>query len=296
MILVTGGAGYIGSVVIDNLISRSEQTICLDNLSTGNHSAVNEFAIFARGDVRDSSILEFLFSNYMIEGVIHLAANSLIDDAIADPFAHLDHNVQGSTTILKYAHKYEVEWFLFASSANGNASPYGLSKLITEQMFPWLNFKHGVFRFFNVAGATDRRGEMRRVETHLIPKILNVIERDAELFIYGDDYDTPDGTAIRDYVHVSDIAQAHMDAIKYFRGGGKSFTCNLGSGSGYSVREIITAASEIFGDIPSEIGERRPGDPARLIADTTQAKAILGWEATRDIKEIIQSAWDWRVS
>lgn len=318
-ILVLGGAGYIGSHMVKLLTDQKEEVIVLDNLETGNKESIEDKEVqFYLGDVRDEAVLDQIFDNHDIDSVVHFAAYSLVPESIKDPLKYFSNNVSGMISLLSSMARHNVNTIVFSSTAavygipekipikecdNENPiSPYGLSKLMMEQIVEWANQAYGInyigFRYFNVAGAdkTSAIGEAHKVETHLIPKILESVLAEKEAFeVTGVDYETKDGTNIRDYIHVSDIASAHYSALNYLRSGGESDIFNLGSESGFSVREIIDAARKVTGHpIPTVDKGRRGGDPDILIANSDKAEKILGWvpEYT-SIEDIISTAWNW---
>jgi len=317
-ILVTGGAGYIGSVIVDRLVETGETVIVVDNLSTGNLNAINPQATFIKIDLAATGAKEALqhfIDPHEVEAIIHLASRTLICEAARQPLAYLRENVMMAASLLEFAQEKRLP-FIFSSSANVYApqekpititdridpgSPYGESKYYIERMLRWLRQHKGLpsvsLRYFNAAGATSQRGENRAQETHLLPLVLDVaLGRRPELIIYGDNYATPDGTCIRDYIHVSDLAEAHLLALNVLRDKKPlSPVFNLGSGQGYSVREIIAAASSVTGrHIPCRVGARRPGDPDRLVADYEITRRWLSWRPRHDLNAIIGSAWRWR--
>jgi len=315
-ILVTGGAGYIGSHVASVLIERGFEVVVIDNLTTGHEAAVPGAAILKIGDVRDQAFLDSLFREYKFEGIMHFASHSLVGESMLEPFKYLSENVAGALALLASAARYEVKKFVLSSTANlfdnppaipidesapiRPGSPYGESKYMIERCLKWAerchDIRYATLRYFNAAGAeaSGVRGEDHNPETHLIPNVLKVAlgQRD-EVQIFGDDYDTPDGTCIRDYVHVSDLAEAHLLALAAIEV--QSCCYNLGSGNGFSVREVVRSAEEVTGlTIASRVTERRPGDPAKLVAGSERIRSELGWEAKKsDLNNIMQSAWHW---
>lgn len=315
-ILVTGGAGYIGSHAVSGLIDQGYDVIIIDNLETGYKAAVNEKARFYQGDIRNASFLNDVFSKETIEGVIHFAANSLVGESMVDPIKYFDNNVYGTQVLLKSMIENKIKHIVFSSTAatygepeytpidekhpTNPINPYGEAKLMMEKVMKWSSEAHDLtyvsLRYFNVAGAhkTGMIGESHRPETHLIPIILQVpLGQREHLSIFGDDYDTEDGTCIRDYIHIEDLVSAHILALKYLLEGKSSDVFNLGSGDGYSIMEMIEAAKAATGkDIPAKVAERRAGDPAVLIASNQKAKDVLGWSPKyTDVKDIISSAW-----
>lgn len=317
-VLVLGGAGYIGSHAVKQLLEQGTDVVVIDNLVTGHRRAIIEGAHFYEGDIRDKAFLDEVFTKEKIEAVIHFAASSLVGESVEDPLKYYDNNVYGTQCVLETMAKHDVKYIVFSSTAatygepdqvpitetmsTTPTNPYGETKLAMEKMIAWMEgpygIKHVALRYFNVAGATENGliGEDHRPETHLVPIILEVAlgKRDY-ITIFGDDYDTPDGTCIRDYVHVDDLIEAHILALKYLQDGNESNVFNLGSSQGFSVKEMIEEAREITGhSIPEKIGERRPGDPSILIASPEKAKKVLGWDPKRtEVKRIIKDAWNW---
>ncbi|MBO6304596.1 MAG: UDP-glucose 4-epimerase GalE [Selenomonadaceae bacterium] len=320
-ILVCGGAGYIGSHTVYKLVEAGEDVVILDNLQSGHREAINKKAKFYEGDLRDFAFLDKLFATEKIEAVIHFAANSLVGESMKEPLKYYNNNVHGMEVLLSALVKHNVDKIVFSSTAATYGEPksipikeddptiptntYGETKLAMEKMMRWVEKAHNIrfvsLRYFNAAGATldGSFGEDHNPETHLIPLILKTAlkKRDA-ITIFGDDYDTEDGTCIRDYIHVFDLADAHILALNYLRNGGKSDIMNLGNGKGFSVKEMIEAAKVVTGkEIKVEMGERRAGDPAVLIASSEKAKRILNWQPKFiDVKDIIASAWSWHKS
>ncbi|BCA85529.1 UDP-glucose 4-epimerase GalE [Enterococcus saigonensis] len=320
-ILVLGGAGYIGSHAVDQLITKGYDVVVVDNLLTGHKEAIHKDACFYEGDVRDKAFLENVFKKETIDGVIHFAASSLVGESVEKPLKYFNNNVYGMQILLEVMQANNVKNIVFSSTAatygepkvvpiketaeTDPKNPYGESKLMMEKMMKWCDTAYGMkyvaLRYFNVAGAKSDAsiGEDHDPETHLVPIILQVAlgQREA-LQIFGDDYKTPDGTCIRDYVQVEDLIAAHILALEYLKAGNDSNVFNLGSNNGYSVKEMLEAAREVTGkEIPAKVAPRRAGDPATLVAASDKAKEILGWQpAYTDIKAIIKTAWDWHVS
>lgn len=320
-ILVLGGAGYIGSHAVDQLINKGYEVIVVDNLLTGHKAAVHPDARFYEGDIRDKTFLKSVFEKETIEGVLHFAASSLVGESVEKPLKYFNNNVYGMQVLLEVMHEFDVKNIVFSSTAatygepkefpitestpTNPKNPYGESKLMMEKMMEWCDNAYGMryvaLRYFNVAGAKSDAsiGEDHTPETHLVPIILQVALGQREsLAIYGDDYDTPDGTCVRDYVQVEDLIAAHILALEYLKAGNESNFFNLGSNQGYSVQEMLEAAREVTGkEIPAKIAPRRAGDPSRLVASSAKAQAILGWKPKfTDVKEIIKTAWEWHVS
>ena len=317
-ILVLGGAGYIGSHTVFELIDKGEDVVVADNLQTGHRESVHSKARFYKGDIRDEAFLNDLFKKENISSVIHFDANSLVGESMTDPLKYYDNNLYGTMILLKSMISNGIDKIVFSSTAATYGEPesipiletdkteptntYGETKLSMEKMFKWVSQAHGLryvsLRYFNACGAhiSGKIGEDHYPETHLIPLILQVPNGKREFVsIFGDDYKTKDGTCIRDYIHVTDLAQAHIQAVKYLAEGNKSDIFNLGNGVGFSVNEVIETARKVTGHpIPAKISPRRAGDPAILIASSKKAKNILGWKPKHDsLEEIIETAWRW---
>lgn len=320
-ILVLGGAGYIGSHAVDQLINQGYKVVVIDNLLTGHRQAIHEEAVFYEGDIRDKAFMESVFEKETIEGVMHFAASSLVGESVEKPLKYFNNNVYGMEILLEVMEQFGVKNIVFSSTAatygepeetpirettpTNPKNPYGESKLMMEKMMKWCDNAYGMryvaLRYFNVAGAKSDSsiGEDHNPETHLVPIILQVaLGQRAQLGIYGDDYDTPDGTCIRDYVQVEDLIAAHILALEYLKAGNQSNVFNLGSNNGYSVKEMLEAAREVTGkEIPAKVEPRRAGDPSTLVAASDKAKEVLGWKPKyTDVKDIIKTAWDWHVS
>jgi len=314
-VLVTGGAGYIGSHMVAQLLEEGIETVVLDNLSSGNREAVL-CEKFYEGDIRNTADLKRVFSENDIDSVIHFAASSLVGESMSQPLKYYNNNVYGTSVLLDSMMTNNVKNLVFSSTAAvygevenipitekttvNPRSPYGETKLAMEKMIHWASeasgFKYVSLRYFNACGAhkSSRIGEWREYETHLIPIILKYSMGLRDSFnVFGDDYNTDDGTCIRDYIHVVDLVKAHTAALKYLKNGGVSDTFNLGIGNGFSVLEIIKASEKVVGKkIRYSVSGRRPGDPAVLIASNEKAKKILGWEnKITDLNEIIEDAW-----
>ena len=315
-ILVCGGAGYIGSHAVHQLIEKGESVVIVDNLQTGHRDAVHPKAKFYEGDIRDADVLDKIFTENAIDTVVHFAANSLVGESVEKPLKYFNNNVYGMQILLESMVKHSVDKIVFSSTAavygepkripileddpTEPTNPYGESKRIMEKMMKWVSRANGVrfvsLRYFNAAGAIEDGsiGEDHNPESHLIPLILQVpMGKRDHITVFGEYYPTPDGTCLRDYIHVIDLADAHVLAIDYLRKGGESNIFNLGNGRGFSVKEMIEAAKKATGrDIKVEIGARRAGDPAQLIASSEKAKKVLGWRPKyTDVKQIIQTAW-----
>ena len=317
-ILVCGGAGYIGSHAVHALIEKGEQVVIVDNLQTGHRGALNPKAKFYEGDIRDASVLDKIFTENKVEAVIHFAANSLVGESMEKPLLYFNNNVYGMQVLLEAMVRHGVDKIVFSSTAAVYGEPkrgpiheddetcptntYGETKLTMEKMMKWVSRANGVryvsLRYFNAAGALPDGsiGEDHATETHLIPLILQVpTGRRDYITVFGDDYPTPDGTCLRDYIHVVDLADAHVLALEYLRKGGASDIFNLGNGQGFSVKEMIAAAEKATGrSIKVEIGARRAGDPAQLIASSEKARSVLGWKPQfTDVEQVIGTAWRW---
>lgn len=317
-ILVLGGAGYIGSHTVRELIDAGEEVVIADNLETGHIEAVHPAAAFYQGDIRDRAFVDKIFDSEKIDGVIHFAANSLVGESMTNPLKYYDNNLYGTKVLLESMVAHGVDKIVFSSTAatygepesipilesdrTEPTNPYGETKLSMEKMMKWTGVAHGLryvaLRYFNACGAhvDGEIGEAHNPETHLIPLILQVPNGQREkISIYGDDYDTKDGTCVRDYIHVTDLAQAHILAMKYLVDGGESNVFNLGNGVGFTVKEVIETARKVTGHpIPAEVTPRRGGDPAQLIASSAKAKDVLGWNPEHaDLEEIIATAWKW---
>ncbi|MGE6230201.1 UDP-glucose 4-epimerase GalE [Paenibacillus chitinolyticus] len=316
-IMVTGGAGYIGSHAVAELLDRGEEVVIVDNLQQGHRDAVLD-GKFYEGDLRDEAFLDTVFRENEIDAVIHFAANSLVGESMTDPAKYYHNNVYGTLCLLEKMKKFDVKRIVFSSTAATYGEPektpilesdrteptnaYGETKLSMEKMIKWFDRAHGIksvsLRYFNAAGAHEsgRIGEDHQPETHLVPLILQVaLGQRSHISVFGEDYATPDGTCIRDYIHVSDLADAHVLAVEKLRQGGESGVYNLGSGNGFSVKEVIDIAREVTGHpIPAVLEARRSGDPAVLIASSDRARQDLGWKPKRDnLQAIIASAWAW---
>lgn len=320
-ILVLGGAGYIGSHAVDQLIDKGYEVVVVDNLQTGHKQSIHKNAVFYQGDIRDKGFMQNVFKQETIDGVIHFAASSLVGESVEKPLVYFNNNVHGTQIVLEVMEEFGVKQIVFSSTAatygepkempivettpTNPENPYGESKLMMEKMMKWCDnaydLRYVALRYFNVAGAKADAsiGEDHDPETHLIPIILQTALGQREyLGIYGDDYDTPDGTCIRDYVYIEDLIAAHIAALDYLQKGNESTVFNLGSNTGYSVKEMVEAARQVTGkEIPAKVLPRRLGDPSKLVASSEKAKMILDWQPqVTDIKQIIKTAWDWHVS
>ncbi len=316
-ILVTGGAGYIGSVVVESLVARGDDVTVLDNLSQGHREAVHPGARFVQGDLSDPQAARGVLAGGGFDAVMHFASNTLVGESMAEPFKYVGDNVVNGLNLLRAAVESGAGRFILSSTANlfdkprrqpideqediVPGSPYGESKFILERMLHWLDRVHGLryagLRYFNAAGATAERGEDHAPETHLIPLVLQVALGQRErVEIYGQDYPTPDGTCVRDYIHVVDLAEAHILALEALDQGSRTY--NLGNGRGFSVKEVIDTARAITGHpIPTRVVTRRPGDPAVLVASSEKIRRELGWAPKYpELRTIMEMAWNWHVS
>lgn len=320
-VLVLGGAGYIGSHMVKTLVEAGRDVVVVDALFTGHRAAVNPKAKFYQVDIRDKDALSAVFDQENIEQVVHFAAFSIVPESVANPLKYFDNNTSGMITLLEVMNDHNVKQIVFSSTAAtyGNPvnipiketdpqnpiNPYGESKLMMEKIMAWSDLADGIkwvaLRYFNVAGAAEDAsiGEDHTPETHLVPIILQAAlgQRDY-IEMFGDDYNTPDGFNVRDYVHVLDLADAHLRALKYLADGNDSNQFNLGSATGFSVKEMVESARTATSvAIPSRIGPRRAGDPDILIANSDKARDILGWAPKYDnVQDIIKTAWNWHQS
>jgi UDP-glucose 4-epimerase len=311
-VFLTGGAGYIGSICVEELLKKGHEVTVFDNLTEGHRSAVDPRAKFVQGDLADREGVKKAMSESKAEAVMHFGANALVGESVQNPSKYFRNNVANGVNLLDAMVECGVTKIVFSSTCAtyGNPervpitedhpqkplNPYGLSKLMFEQILKWYETSHGIkhviFRYFNAAGATEKYGEHHRVETHLIPNIIMVaLGKKPIVEIYGDDYDTPDGTCIRDYIHIVDLAQAHILALNKK----ESAVYNLGNGEGYSVLQVLNTVRKITGkEIPSVQKPRRPGDASRLISGSHRAHRDLGWVPQYPkIEQIVESAWKW---
>ena len=317
MILVTGGAGYIGSVTAELLVSRGERVAILDNLDRGHRDAIPDGAVFYEGNVGDRQLTTRIAQENEIEACIHFAALAYVGESVTEPARYFQNNVEQGIALIDSLLAAGVRQMVFSSTCapygepqqipisedhpQNPTNPYGWSKLMMERIMESFDRAYGLcfiaLRYFNAAGATNDRGEAHVPETHLVPNVLAAaLGQIPELSVFGDDYDTPDGTAIRDYVHVADLAMAHILALDYLRSGGTSDYFNLGSGHGYSVKEVIETAQQVTGrKVPFTVAPRRAGDPSRLVADAAKAETVLGWKPEHQtLASIIRTDWEWR--
>lgn len=315
-ILVTGGAGYIGSVMVELLRAQGEHPVVLDDLARGHRAALHESVPFYEGVTGDRALVKKICDDYEIQACIHFAALAYVGESVVDPKLYFEKNVEHGLALLDVLLGAGVRRFVFSSTCatygepqsvpideshpQQPTNPYGLTKLIMEKVLRAYDDAYGLksvaLRYFNAAGATKDRGEDHEPESHLIPNVLAVAlgKRDF-VSVFGGEYPTPDGTAIRDYIHISDLGAAHVLALDWLRKGGESKCINLGNGQGYSVMEVIEMARRLTGHpIPVRMEPARAGDPSRLVANAAMAKAVLGWKPQfPDLESIMQSAWDW---
>ena len=319
-VLVTGGAGYVGSVSVEALVAAGHDVVVLDNLSTGHRTADLAGARLIAGSYGDAATVAKILGTERIDAVLHCAARSTVAESIADPARYYRDNVSGGIVLLDAMRDAGVGRLVISSTAAvygapesvpipetatlAPINPYGESKRTIETAAAWYGSAYGLrsvsLRYFNVAGASPRNGEVHDPETHLIPNILTAAEGGEPLRLFGDDYPTPDGTAIRDYLHVEDLAAAHLAALEATEPGDRrtdvALVCNLGSGTGASVKEVLAAAERVTGQsVPRTIAPRRAGDPPSLVAAIHRAREVLGWTPERSgLDEMIGSAWHWR--
>lgn len=319
-ILITGGAGYIGSHTVKYFQKQNEEIIVVDNLQSGHDASIIVDHLY-RIDIRDKDQLDKVFKTHNIEAVIHFAANSLVGESMEKPYEYYHNNVFGMLCLLDVMKENDVNKIVFSSTAATYGEPksipimesdetsptntYGETKLAMEKMMKWFDQAYGTkyvsLRYFNAAGAygSGEIGEDHHPETHLIPLILQVpLGKRDKIYMFGDDYPTEDGTCVRDYIHVMDLASAHYKALEYLRKGNDSDIFNLGNGNGYSVKQVIETTRKVTSHpIPAEVKERRAGDPATLIASSEKAKSVLGWKPEFDsLEKIIEDAWRWHKS
>ncbi len=319
-ILVTGGAGYIGSHFVRILMKNNIEVVVLDNLSRGHKESIPENVIFENADLLNYEQLERVLKKYSFDAIVHFAAFAYVGESVEKPELYYENNVVGSFNLIKATLNANINKFVFSSTCSlyGNPkeipiseklptnpiNPYAQTKLIIENILRDFDRAYGIksvfLRYFNAAGAdfSGEIGESHQPEPHLIPIVLNTaLGKREKVFIFGDDYETEDGTCIRDYIHINDLGNAHLRALEYLDNGGNTDVINLGTGEGYSVKEIIATAEKVTGvKIKAEITKRRKGDPAILVADNKKAKEILGWKPEYNLNDIISSAYNWHKS
>lgn len=318
-ILVTGGAGYIGSVTVEHLLEQGHEVAAIDNLTTGHRAAVDPRAVFHQADIGDAADLEHIVRAFRPDAVMHLAASALVSESMEKPGKYFHENAEKGRVLLEamVAHGTKIIVFSSTAAVYGEprrhpireedplepTNPYGESKLAFERMLSWYDRIHGIrtcaLRYFNAAGCTARFGEDHEPETHLIPRVLGVAQgRWPDVEVFGADYDTRDGSCVRDYVHVADLADAHRQAIERLADGPTLGAINLGNGQGYSVLEVIRTAEEVTArPIPHRLSPRRAGDPATLVASSDRAREALGWTAANPgLAGILESAWRWHTA
>lgn len=316
-ILVTGGAGYIGSATVEALADAVRDVVVLDNLVYGHRGAVDADIPFYAGDVGDRELVARIVREHAVTACVHFAAYAYVGESVTDPAKYFSNNTVQTNSLLNTLIESGVLRFVFSSTCatygdpiripideahpQNPVNPYGWSKFMTERILESYDAAYGLkfvaLRYFNASGATERCGEHHDPETHLIPNVLNVAAGEQPcVSVFGDDYETPDGTCVRDYIHVADLADAHVRALDHLAGGGDATHINLGNGTGFSVLEVIDAARRVTGrEIPTQFTPRRAGDPSHLIADATKAAEVLGWKPKiSDIDEIISTAWTWK--
>lgn len=315
-VLVAGGAGYVGSVLIERLLAHGDEVVCLDDLSLGHRDAVDARAHFVEGSLADAKLLSDTMTAFNVDSVVHCAARSIVGASNRDPLEYFETNVVGTHVLCRSMMECGVFRLVLSSTAAVYGEPetfpideshsthpvsaYGRSKRMIEEMLEWharaYDFRYLSLRYFNAAGASARYGEDHTPETHLVPIAIDAARSARKIQVYGDDYATRDGTCVRDFVHVEDLADAHVLAISDLRGGGGSDVINLGSGEGHTVLEVLASVGKVTGrDVAYEIAERRPGDPPILVASNGKAESRLGWSPSQSsIERIVSDAWKWR--
>ncbi len=315
-ILVTGGAGYIGSVTVERLRSKGERVVVLDDLARGHRASLDKDVPFYEGSVGDRALVARIAKEHAIEACVHFAAMAYVGESVAEPAKYFENNVEQGVALMGSLLKAGIRHVVFSSTCatygepeqmpisetcpQWPKNPYGWSKFTMERLLESYDHAYGLrfvaLRYFNASGATELRGEYHDPESHLVPNVLAAANgNEPEVAVFGKNYPKPDGTCVRDYVHVADLADAHILALEYLRKGGKSDFINLGTGHGYSVLEVIQAAERVTGTkIRVRIDNPRPGDPPRLVADAKKACAVLGWKPASDLAGILRSQWEWR--
>jgi len=318
-VLVTGGAGYIGSVAVEDLTNRGENVVVLDNLVYGHREAVPEDVPFYEGSIGDKQLIAEIVADHKIDACMHYSAYAYVGESVEQPAKYYENNFVETLHLLDALRDSDVTRFIFSSTCatygvpqripiderhpQWPINPYGWSKLMVERALDSYDHAYGLkyvaLRYFNAAGASERCGEDHDPETHLIPLVLKAaMGKIPEVSIFGSDYETPDGTAVRDYIHISDLSSAHLLALDHLRAGKESQFINLGNGNGYSVKEVIDTARKVTGkDIPVKNAPRRAGDPPQLVGDSRKAREVLGWNPQfPELEKIIESAWNWHQS
>jgi len=318
-VLITGGAGYIGSVAVEDLKNRGEEVVVLDNLVYGHRKAVADGVPFYEGNIGDKELIRRIISEHKIDACMHYSAYAYVGESVEQPAKYYENNFVETLHLLDALRDNGVTKFIFSSTCatygvpqripideqhpQWPINPYGWSKLMVERALDSYDtayrLKYVALRYFNAAGASERCGEDHDPETHLIPLVLKAaMGKIAQVSVFGTDYDTPDGTAVRDYIHISDLSAAHLLALDHLRAGKESQFINLGNGNGYSVKEVIDTAKRVTGrDIPVENAPRRAGDPPQLVGDSKKAREVLGWKPQfPELEKIIESAWKWHLS
>jgi UDP-glucose 4-epimerase len=317
-VLVTGGAGYIGSVAVERLLMSGERVVVLDNFSTGHRGALDPRATVVEGDIQNRSLVTRVLQEHEVDTVMHFAAFIVVPESCSEPLRYFDNNFVGAHSVLSAMQEVGVKQFIFSSTAAvyGNPvsspiteddpksplNPYGLSKRMIEQILEWCASAYGMryvaLRYFNACGASEEHGEDHYPESHLIPNILKAAAGELDcITVYGNDYDTPDGTCIRDYIHIEDLVDAHIRAMAYLRTGNSAIEVNLGNSIGYSVMDVIESVRRVTGrDFAVVFKERRPGDASALVASSDKARQILGWQPQKpEIDTIVRDAWNWKL-
>jgi UDP-glucose 4-epimerase len=316
-VLVTGGAGYIGSVFVEQLVASGEDVVVLDDLSRGHRGALHPDATFYEGRTGDRALVARIAKEHPLDACVHFAALAYVGESVTAPARYYDNNFTQAQVLFEALLDAGVKQVVFSSTCatygvpqetpipeshpQWPINPYGWSKLFVERMLQDFDRAYGLrfvaLRYFNAAGATRKRGERHEPEPHLIPLALAAAAGlRPKLSVFGTDYPTPDGTAVRDYIHIEDLGEAHLLALRHLRDGGDSEYLNLGNGTGYSVLEVIETARKVTGlEVPFENAPRREGDPPRLVGDARRAREVLGWKPKRPaLEEIIGSAWEWQ--
>ena len=318
-VLVTGGAGHIGSVVVEDLQTRGENVVVLDNLIYGHRQAVDESVPFYHGNIGDKNLVKKIIAEHDMTACMHFSAYTYVGESVEQPAKYFENNFVETLHLLDTLRENGVDKFIFSSTCatygvpqripidenhpQWPINPYGWTKLMVERALDAYDAAYGIkyvaLRYFNAAGASEKCGEDHDPETHLIPLVLKAaLGKIPKVSIFGTDYDTPDGTAVRDYIHISDLSSAHLLALDHLRSGRESQFINLGNGNGYSVKQVIETARRITGcEIPAEEGPRRAGDPPQLVGDSRKAREVLGWDPRfAELDQIVESAWIWHQS